>query len=355
MNRPYVFLLAAIFFAMGLVVPGFGQTRLGHFTYAANTGNNATIGIPPAANPNVAGTSLATGDEIGVFTPDGLCVGAAVWTAGASAAITVWGDNDQTPAVDGIRAGEQMSFCVWRRATNTAYSEVNLTYSLGDGRYSVNGIFAVSSLTASNNLTAPLAPHLASPSQGATNTALNPGLQWYSACTARTYRVQVSLNTDFSSFVVDRGEIDSTFYQFSRLSPLAANTTYYWRVRATNTAGAGPWSTIWNFTTGLTVDIEETPVELPQTFVLHQNFPNPFNAGTIIEYAIQKPGTVEVRIYNELGQPVRILVNENKPRGSYRILWDGNDSNGQRVATGHYFYQLRGDDFVSAKRMLLLK
>jgi hypothetical protein len=94
---------------------------------------------------------------------------------------------------------------------------------------------------------------------------------------------------------------------------------------------------------------------IPEDFALKQNFPNPFNAGTVIEYDIQKPGNTVLRIYNELGQLVRTLIEENKSAGSYRILWDGKDNNGQRVATGHYFYQLRVDDFVSAKRMLLLK
>jgi len=67
----------------------FGQTLPTHFLYTANTGNNATIGIQASINPMINGTAIAVGDEIGVFTPEGLCVGAETWT-GSSIAITVW-------------------------------------------------------------------------------------------------------------------------------------------------------------------------------------------------------------------------------------------------------------------------
>jgi hypothetical protein len=118
------------------------------FKFTAGTGNNATVAVPATANPNIDGTSLATGDEIGVFTPAGLCVGAVVWTTGQSAAITVWGDNDQTPAVDGIKAGEEMRYRIWRKATNTVHLQMSLTYGQGDGKYAANGIYILSALSA---------------------------------------------------------------------------------------------------------------------------------------------------------------------------------------------------------------
>src|SRR3990172_8900881 len=67
-----------------------------HFTFTPNTGEEATVAVPTSANPNIGGSPLASGDEIGVFTPAGLCVGAVIWT-GSNTVITVWGDNDQTP------------------------------------------------------------------------------------------------------------------------------------------------------------------------------------------------------------------------------------------------------------------
>jgi hypothetical protein len=125
----------------------FAQTPA-FFTFTTGTGNNATVAVPAAANPNIDGTPLATGDEIGVFTPASLCVGAAVWTAGQSAAITVWGDNDQTPAVDGIKAGEEMRYRIWRKATNSVHLQMSAAYAQGDGKYAANGIYILSALSA---------------------------------------------------------------------------------------------------------------------------------------------------------------------------------------------------------------
>lgn len=120
-----------------------------HFTFTANTGNNATVAIPTSANPNIGSLPLANGDEIGTFTPGGLCVGAVVW-AGANTAITVWGDNDQTPAVDGIAAGQTMSFRIWRQSTNTEFpadASVNETPPFQSTlNYSANGLYQLASL-----------------------------------------------------------------------------------------------------------------------------------------------------------------------------------------------------------------
>jgi hypothetical protein len=122
----------------------FGRTLTTHFLYTANTGNNATVGIPTSINPLINGTAIAVGDEIGVFTPGGLCVGAEVWT-GSNLAITVWGDNDQTPVVDGIGAGEQMQFRMWRQSSNKEYP-AQVTYTLGTSTYAANGIYQLGSL-----------------------------------------------------------------------------------------------------------------------------------------------------------------------------------------------------------------
>jgi hypothetical protein len=115
---------------------------LGHFSFAPRTGNNATVAIPASAS---TGASLSSGDEIAAFTPGGLCAGAVVWT-GANAAITVWGDDEQTPGVDGIREGEQISYHIWVQSSRTELTNVRAAYAQGDGLYKANGIFALSAL-----------------------------------------------------------------------------------------------------------------------------------------------------------------------------------------------------------------
>ncbi|MFQ6002794.1 MAG: FlgD immunoglobulin-like domain containing protein [Candidatus Zixiibacteriota bacterium] len=62
-----------------------------------------------------------------------------------------------------------------------------------------------------------------------------------------------------------------------------------------------------------------------------------------------------MKIYNVLGQLVRTLVNEPKESGTYEVIWDGRDDNGNEVASGIYFYRLQAGDFTEAKKMLLLR
>jgi N-acetylmuramoyl-L-alanine amidase len=117
-----------------------------HFKFVRNTGNNATVGIPLSAQPSVNGVPLEIGDEIGAFTPAGLCVGAVVWEQ-KNTALTVWGDDEMTQEVDGIKPGEQISYRIWKRSTDREY-QATATYSLGDGIYQPNAIFILSSLSA---------------------------------------------------------------------------------------------------------------------------------------------------------------------------------------------------------------
>jgi len=106
-----------------------------------------------------------------------------------------------------------------------------------------------------------------------------------------------------------------------------------------------------------TTGVESTPEErqMPKEVWLWQNYPNPFNPETRIEFFIPKAGVVDMKIYNALGQVVRNLVNKHKPVDKYSVRWDGRNGTGERVASGMYFYQLQVDDFVSSKKMLLLK
>ncbi len=218
-----------------------------HFSYVSNTGNNATVAIPTSANPNISGTPLATGDEIGAFTPAGLCVGAVVWT-GVNTALTVWGDNDLTGPIDGIRAGEQILYRIWRQSTNTEFTNVTATYSQGNGVYAPNGIYVLSSLSASGPTVPPQTPTLSSPANGATGVSITPTLSWNASSGATSYGLQVSTSSSFSSTVLNQTGITTTSYT---VSGLANNTTYYWRVNASNAGGTSAHSATWSFTTAI--------------------------------------------------------------------------------------------------------
>ena len=85
-------------------------------------------------------------------------------------------------------------------------------------------------------------------------------------------------------------------------------------------------------------------------YSLSQNYPNPFNPATTINYQLPKTGFVTIKIYDILGKEVATLVNEQKTQGRYSVNFDAS-----RLASGVYIYQLRANDYVSSKKMLLLK
>ena len=101
---------------------------------------------------------------------------------------------------------------------------------------------------------------------------------------------------------------------------------------------------------------EETTVSLPQKYFLYQNFPNPFNPSTEIQYQLSEPGDVRLTIYDLLGQEMRVLVSERQPAGWYRVRWDGRDEAGMQVSSGVVLYRLAvGSDFVQTRKALLLR
>ena len=85
-------------------------------------------------------------------------------------------------------------------------------------------------------------------------------------------------------------------------------------------------------------------------YSLEQNFPNPFNPTTTINYQIPETGFVTLKIYDTLGNEVATLVNEQKNQGRYMIDFDAS-----KLASGAYIYQIRVNDYISSKKMLLLK
>ncbi len=126
------------------------------------------------------------------------------------------------------------------------------------------------------------------------------------------------------------------------------------------------WNTVeaWVFDredTARTSWVIKTPVQsstvetAPQTFLLAQNYPNPFNPTTNLHYELPRDVQVRLTIYNMLGQVVRVLVNEKQRVGVYAKQWDGRDDAGRLLPSGIYLYRLEAGEFVSVKRMMLMK
>jgi flagellar hook assembly protein FlgD len=89
--------------------------------------------------------------------------------------------------------------------------------------------------------------------------------------------------------------------------------------------------------------------------LLGQNYPNPFNPTTTIEFSLPANSHADVRVYNILGQQMRVLMDRDLPAGTYQVVWDGTDSRARPVASGMYFYCLETAGFRASKKMVLLK
>jgi len=95
---------------------------------------------------------------------------------------------------------------------------------------------------------------------------------------------------------------------------------------------------------------KQIPTALPYTYEIFQNYPNPFNPNTTIRFSIAESGPVKLTVYNLLGQKVKELVNRKMQTGEYEVSFYGDN-----LASGIYFYQISTEQFVKARKMILLK
>ncbi len=91
-------------------------------------------------------------------------------------------------------------------------------------------------------------------------------------------------------------------------------------------------------------------LQYPRSIKLIGNYPNPFNPSTVIEYQLSQPMTVELRVFNLLGEEIITLVSEYQAAGNKSVNWDAAGLPG-----GVYFYQLRTSGYAAARKMVLLK
>jgi len=104
------------------------------------------------------------------------------------------------------------------------------------------------------------------------------------------------------------------------------------------------------FTLAPLTGVHEHRSSAPSSFLLYQNFPNPFNASTVIRYQVPAASYVTLRVYNIPGQEVATLVNEAKQPAAYEVTWDAGN-----LPSGMYVYRLTSREYVATKKMLLLK
>jgi len=97
------------------------------------------------------------------------------------------------------------------------------------------------------------------------------------------------------------------------------------------------------------------PLFIPTDYALSQNFPNPFNPTTTIQYDLPQAGWVVLKVYDVLGRNIRTLVEGTNAVGRHIVRWDGKNDAGYEIPSGLYFCRMTAGAFVEIKKMLLLR
>ena len=101
---------------------------------------------------------------------------------------------------------------------------------------------------------------------------------------------------------------------------------------------------------GFPLNTEQTEELIPRVYSLEHNYPNPFNPSTTITYSLPKESKVLLKVYSVLGEEVMTLVNETKSTGTHKVQFDAHN-----LPSGVYVYSLTAGEFMSSKKMMLLK
>lgn len=147
---------------------------------------------------------------------------------------------------------------------------------------------------------------------------------------------------DYSGISVDPSD-ETKFWVFNE----------YARTRGNLFSGEdGRWGTAFGQVPISVVNVDDKNNPANLSFELFQNYPNPFNPVTNFEFRIADFGLISLKIFDLLGREVATLVNEEKAAGVYEVKFNADEYN---LSSGVYFYQLKSGNFVSAKKLLLMK
>ncbi|MBA4250859.1 MAG: hypothetical protein C0425_00845 [Chlorobiaceae bacterium] len=202
----------------------------------------------------------------------------------------------------------------------------------------------------------PSSPRIGGPGGGIVVNTTTPMLSWFLATASpfQTYEISYSQNPDMSNSqtITDLRSLNH------RLIGLNPNQNYYWRVRSKNLNNVlSQFSNITSFRVGNLTDIK-VEENIPTEFSLSQNFPNPFNPITVINYKLPMKSQVSLKVYDILGRVVASLIDEEQLAGVYNI-----EFNSIGLSSGIYFYKLvasqtsdsRVNNFTETRKMILMR
>lgn len=305
-----------------------------HFTFTSQTGNNMTVIVQTAINPAINGQPLASGDEIGVFTPAGVCAGARIWDSIHNRSITVWGDNDRTPITDGMITGDTLSYRIWDSSLAlempAAVTYDTTSPATAEAKYVINGISVCATLLAPP---LPVPPVLIAP--GDTITADSTFFVW-SKGSLLVNRYALEIFDDSGRIIFGDSSITDTTAMYRGLTN---GKTYEWRVKSHNASGWGAFTVRKQFmviisTTALT---SRYSMRLTRLSI----------SSSAIRYTLYDQSHVSIRLFTMQGRLIKSLCNSLQPSGSYMILL-----NAATLSKGLYILSFAAGNETIQKKLL---
>ena len=262
--------------------------------------------------------------------------------AGTSPEVLVTISTTSTGSPRGIAVDKSSDKLFWSDVLNSSISSANRNGASGTG--------ILSSLShpigISTNWTSALPVELTTFSAAVVNKTVQ--LNWETATEVNNYGFEIernhsskvgNVNWENIGFVEGHGNSNSPkSYYF--IDKGVSKRQYAYRLKQIDSDGK------FEYSKEIAVTIENTPT----SFELSQNYPNPFNPSTSIRYSIISKQFVQLKVFDELGNEVKTLVNEEKNVGTYEVVW-----NADILPSGIYYYRLLTDNFNDTKKMLLLK
>jgi hypothetical protein len=198
-----------------------------------------------------------------------------------------------------------------------------------------------------NGIDAPKKPDLIFPENNSTGLTGGIEFKWSPTTNTTKYEIQFSTVASFNSFYLKTDTLTQNKFKIPSFTS-GDPTSYYWRVRGIGVGGNGEWSSTQIFTRAKLTHDEN--LSNPITFELHQNFPNPFNPSTQIQFSIPTQSHVKIEVFNSIGKRIKVLMDEMKAQGTHTMTFDATG-----LTSGVYVYRLTTPEFTQTRVMSLVK
>ncbi len=173
-------------------------------------------------------------------------------------------------------------------------------------------------------------------------------LMWTTLSETNNLGFHIERSPDEENFVpiafVEGHGTSAISYNYQYIDDEVNSDKYYYRLKQIDFNGSYEYS-----------DVVKVVFGVPGKFYLSQNYPNPFNPETEIKYQLPEASSVNIKVYNIMGQEIKTLFSDHQSAGYYSIKWDGTNNMGMKVASGIYVYRLQAGSFTDIKKMVFLQ